>query len=114
MTDFDQAPAVDRPTAFGRDRAAVGPLKSSVDTGQLFDDVEAFVRRFLVLDEAEHAILPLWIAHTYVFKAFDNTPYLTITSAEKGSGKSTLLDVLAVLVATPERADGITTSALVR
>lgn len=115
---FDRGELLGSDEGRKRDDGTMGNVSRSssteAKTARLFDDVEAFLRRFLILEEVHFAVLPLWIAHTYVFEAFDNTPYLAITSAEKGSGKSTLLDVLAMLVAKPERADGITTSALVR
>lgn len=64
----------------------------------LLDDVRAFVRRFVVLDDAQADAVALWIAHTHVFDAFGCTPYLAITSPEKRSGKTRLLEVLELLV----------------
>src|SRR4051794_29567662 len=67
------------------------------------DAVEEFVRRFVVLSASQSALVALWVAHTHVMAAWQVTPYLYVTSAEKRSGKSTLLDVMEVLVATPWR-----------
>ncbi len=41
----------------------------------------------------------LWIAHTWIFRQFEMTPYLAALSAEKRSGKTLLMDILAFLVA---------------
>ena len=64
----------------------------------LLDDVARFVRRFVVLTEAQADTLALWVAHTHAFEAAETTPYLAITSAEKRSGKTRLLEVLELLV----------------
>ena len=39
--------------------------------------------------------------HTYVFEAFETTPYLDVSSAAKRSGKTRLLELLRLLVAKP-------------
>lgn len=77
----------------------------SGDFGECLDQVEAFVRRYVVLpSEAESVALTLWIAHTYMIDQAETSPYLAITSAEKRCGKSRLLDVLELLVARPWKA----------
>lgn len=73
--------------------------------GALPDALErtyAFLKRFLVFgSDCQPIVIALWIAHTHVFDAFDFTPYLNISSAEKRSGKSRLLDCLRFLVREP-------------
>jgi hypothetical protein len=69
----------------------------------LLADVVLFVRRFVVLDDAQAAAVALWIAHTHTFAAFDCSPYLSVQSPEKRSGKSRVLDVLELLAARPWR-----------
>jgi hypothetical protein len=68
------------------------------DTAQLLGDLVAFVRRFVVLSDAQAAGVALWIAHSHGFEAADTTSYLSITSAEMRSGKTRLLEVLELLV----------------
>jgi Protein of unknown function (DUF3631) len=51
-----------------------------------------------VLTAEQADALALWIAHTHAVEAFDTTPYLALTSAEKRSGKSRLLEVLELVV----------------
>jgi Protein of unknown function (DUF3631) len=72
-------------------------------SGELLDEVLGFLRRFVVLSDAQVVALTLWTLSTYVFESFECAPYLGITSAVKRSGKSRLLDVLELLVARPWR-----------
>jgi Protein of unknown function (DUF3631) len=78
------------------------------------DDVRGFIRRFVVLDDAQADAVTLWAAHTHVFDAFGCTPYLAITSPEKRSGKTRLLEVLELLVREPLQTANISDAALFR
>jgi len=80
----------------------------------LLDDVRTFIRRFVVLDDAQADAVTLWAAHTHVFDAFGCTPYLAITSPEKRSGKTRLLEVLEFLVRGPLPTANIFDAALFR
>jgi hypothetical protein len=80
----------------------------------LLQDVRAFIRRFVVLDDHQADAVTLWAAATHVFEAFACTPYLAISSAEKRSGKSLLLEVLALLVRDPLPTANISDAALFR
>ena len=80
----------------------------------VLDAVVDFGRSYVVASEPQASTLALWIAHTHAIDAFETTPYLAITSAAKRSGKSRLLEVLALLVARPLRAAGVTEAALFR
>jgi len=71
---------------------------------RLLDDVQAFLRRYVVLTDAQATAVVLWAAHTHAIDAFEVTPFLAITSPEKRCGKTRLLDVLELLVANPWRA----------
>jgi hypothetical protein len=81
-------------------------------TNVLLDDVRAFVRRFVVLDDAQADLVALWVAHTHAAEAFYCTPYLAITSAEKRSGKSRLLKATGLLVRQPLMSASISDAAL--
>lgn len=81
---------------------AVGSV-STEPGAVVLDDVVRFVRRFVVLSPAQADAITLWVAHTFVFEAFDCSPYLAIISAEKRCGKSRLQRVLEQLVARPWR-----------
>jgi hypothetical protein len=80
----------------------------------LLDDVCTFVRRFVVLDDAQADAVTLWSAHAHIFDAFGVTPYLAITSAEKRSGKTRLLEVLELVVREPLQTANISDAALFR
>jgi hypothetical protein len=77
---------------------AVGAGLDGVPTARLLEEVEVFVRRFVVLSEAQSTATALWVPHTHTFEAVETTPYLAVTSAEKRSGKTRLLEVLELLV----------------
>lgn len=83
-------------------------------TAQMLDDIVAFIRRFVVVTDAQAAVVALWIAHTHASGAAETTPYLHINSPTKRAGKSRLLDVLEVLTRKPLRAAGATEAALFR
>lgn len=68
------------------------------DTGVLLSALEAYFARYLVVSPADLCALALWTLHTYVYEAFDTTPYLLITSAEKGSGKTRVFECIVHVV----------------
>lgn len=91
-----------------------GTTRDAFDVNVVLDEFVSFLRRFVVLCEAQADAIALWVLHTHCVEAAVATPYLAITSAEKRSGKSRLLEVLALLVARPLRAGGATEAALFR
>jgi hypothetical protein len=82
--------------------------------GEMLDDVVSFLRRFVVMSDAQAAVVALWVAHSYAIDSFETTAYLHITSPTKRAGKSRLLDVLEALTRKPLRAAGATEAALFR
>ncbi len=80
----------------------------------VLDDTARFVRRFVVVTSVQADTVALWTAHTYAVDAFDTTPYLALTSAEKRSGKSRLLEVLELLVRSPLSAVNMSDAVLFR
>ena len=80
----------------------------------VLDDVVHFVRRFVVLDEAQADVIALWAAHSHAADAADTTPYLLLSSAEKRSGKTRLLEVLELVVHEPLPTANISDAALFR
>jgi hypothetical protein len=82
--------------------------------GEYLDELAGFVRRFVVMSEAQGDAVALWILHTHVFSAAEQTPYLAISSAEKRSGKTRLLEVLELLVARPWLTGRVTAAVLAR
>ena len=82
--------------------------------GEVLDELAGFVRRFVVMSPAQADAVALWIVHTHVFDAAEQTPYLAISSAEKRSGKTRLLEVLELLVARPWLTGRVTAAVLAR
>ena len=89
----------------------VGPAP---DLGELLVNVRAFIRRFVVVGNAELDVLALWITHSYAFEAADFTPYLHVNSPEKQSGKTRLLEVMKLLARSPWHTSRATVAVLVR
>jgi hypothetical protein len=72
------------------------------DTTGLLAEVDAFVRRYLVLQGDQfYDAVELWILHAHAIGSFDASPRLLAKSPEKESGKTRLLEVLQVLVPNP-------------
>ncbi len=84
------------------------------EPSRLLDDLTAFVRRYVVLTDAQATALALWIVHTWAIAAAGSTPYLSVTSAEKRCGKTRLLDVLRLLCRDPLTAANVSEAALFR
>lgn len=84
------------------------------EVAAVLDAVVEFIRRYVVVSEPQAAALALWVVHGHALDAAETTPYIAITSAAKRSGKSRLLEALALLVAKPLRAAGVTQAALFR
>ena len=93
---------------------AVAPSEPMPDLGELLAELAGFVRRFVVMSEAQADAAALWTAHTHCFAAAEQTPYLAISSAEKRSGKTRLLEVLELVVARPWLTGRVTAAVLAR
>jgi len=63
------------------------------------DTVAEFLARFIIFP-APHALhaMTLWIAHTWRMDAWDTTPRLVLSSADKGSGKTRVQEAAEFLV----------------
>lgn len=75
-------------------------LASKQQLANVLDEVNAFVRHYVVLSDDAVTLATLWVAHVFAFAASEFTPYLAVTSATKRSGKSRLLEVLEVILGT--------------
>jgi uncharacterized protein DUF3631 len=81
---------------------------------EALDKAVSFIRRFVVMSNEQAATVALWVAHTHAFDAFDFTPYLFVTSAERESGKSRLKEVCELLVRNPISTSNVSPAALFR
>lgn len=68
---------------------------------RLVYDLMAYLRRYIVVDRAQLLAMAVWVVHTYVVEAAEQTPYLSVRSPEPQCGKSRLLEVLDLLVYRP-------------
>ena len=66
------------------------------------------------LPEEQPVIVALWVLHSWLFAAFDYTPYLFVYSPVFRSGKSRLFEVLNILCRNSELTFGATTASLLR
>lgn len=64
---------------------------------QVLDAIAAFIRRYLVCDDHQLAILALWTACTQCHGRFSTAPYLHVRSPLPHSGKSLCLSLLCDL-----------------
>ena len=96
------------------ERPAEREVPMSENGAALLDDLAAFIRRYVVLSDAQAEAVALWTAHSHLVGAADATPYLSVTSAEKRSGKTRLLETLELMVARPWLTGRVTAAVLIR
>lgn len=77
-------------------------------------DIFSYLRRYVVLSDAQITAITLWGFHTHAVGAAEATPYLNVWSPEKESGKTLLFEVLELLVARPVKVSSTTAAALAR
>ena len=81
---------------------------------ELLESIQVLVRRYVVVTDVQATAVALWVVHTHMLDAFDCTPYLSVTSADKQSGKTRLLEVLDLVVARPWFTGRVTAAVFVR
>jgi putative DNA primase/helicase len=94
--------------------ADVDPCAEPVDVGELLDDIDATIRRFIICDDSTRTAAVLWIAFTWIIEHAQVSPLAIITAPEKGCGKSQLLDVIGRLSKRPLFASNISPAATFR
>ena len=90
------------------------PFPGQVDIDALLNEIEAVIKRHVVLPDHAEAALAVWVLHTYTFELRDTVAYVAIESPEKRCGKTTLLSVLAAMAHKPLIASNVTVGALFR
>src|SRR5690348_1952068 len=98
----------------GEEFPTVEPWQEVVDGKALLDELEATLKRFVVLPKSAAETLALFALHTYAYELRDVTTYMGIESPEKRCGKTTLLTVLGELVNRPVMASNISSPAFFR
>jgi hypothetical protein len=83
---------------------------ATLSLAEILDGIVSLYQKYIVMGEAQASTIAIWIAHTWVYRASNITPYLNIRSAIKRSGKSSALELAMELVWQPEKADNISTA----
>ncbi len=92
----------------------VAPHPNPVNLADLLTEIEATIKRHVILNDHAAAALAVWVLHTYTFELRDTVAYVAIESPEKRCGKTTLLSVLAAMAHRPLISSNITVGALFR
>lgn len=64
---------------------------------QLIERWIAFLRRYVVMTDAQALAVALWAINTWVYDRFASVPFLEIVATTKRSGKTTLLNCLRLI-----------------
>jgi hypothetical protein len=92
----------------------VVPHPAPINIAELLADIEAVIKRHVILSDHAAAALAVWVLHTWAFELRDTVAYVAIESPEKRCGKTTLLSVLAAMACKSLIASNITVGALFR
>lgn len=90
------------------------PHPTPVQTAEILTEIEAAIKKHVILNGHAAAALAVWVLHTYTFGLRDTVAYVAIESPEKRCGKTTLLSVLAAMAHKPLIASNVTVGALFR
>src|SRR5215467_10580610 len=71
--------------------------KPAPDPGQMMNNLCEFICRYLLCTDQQAIVLSIWILHTWVYRSFSVTPYLSIESPAGLSGKTVCLKLLHLL-----------------
>lgn len=85
-----------------------------VEAGALLDDLSAFIKRFVIVEEHTLIALVLWVAFTHCFEIAETSVRLAILSPTKRCGKTRLLELLALLCLRPIAASNLSPSTVFR
>jgi len=78
----------------------------------LLDGSQALYTKYIIMDEEQSVALTLWTALSYCYEAFEVSPYMLVTSAEKRSGKTRVIEIAEMLVWKPRPTTNISPAAL--
>jgi Protein of unknown function (DUF3631)/Domain of unknown function (DUF3854) len=90
------------------------PWPEPVEGIELIGETIEFLRRYVVMSEAEATAVALWISLTYLEQHVDTLPILAVTSPEKRCGKTTLLTIISKLARKALPAANVSSAALFR
>lgn len=83
----------------------IKPVEGQPALDETLDQLVAHLRRFVYFTSDDQVVaVALWVAHTFVVNAAEQSPILAFMSAVRRSGKSRVIDVVEPIVARPWRA----------
>lgn len=80
---------------------------------EVYSDIYAYLRSYLILKEDEYHIMTLWVMASWLIDDFSTAPYLLFL-APKESGKSQALDALSLLSYRATKSISVTCASLFR
>lgn len=92
----------------------IAPHPEPISIASLLTDIEATIKKHIILSDHAAAALAVWVLHTWTFELRDIVAYVAIESPEKRCGKTTLLSVLAAMAHKSLIASNVTVGALSR
>jgi putative DNA primase/helicase len=90
------------------------PWPDPVEGQELFADIVATLKRYLVLPHRADVAVALWIALTYLVDQVDALPRLALTSPTRACGKSRTLAVIGALARRSLHASSVSASVVFR
>jgi 5S rRNA maturation endonuclease (ribonuclease M5) len=94
--------------------ADVEPWPEAVNGAEILDAIANRFENYAVLPEGAADMLPLWSAHTHVYKLFQISPRLNISAPTQECGKTTLRNCVSLFCARAVRTDNMTTAVMFR
>jgi putative DNA primase/helicase len=92
----------------------VEPWPESVNGAETLDAIAKRFEDYVMLPEGAADMLPLFCAHTHMFKLFQKSPRLYISAPMEECGKSTLRNCTSLFCARGKRTDNMTTAVMFR
>jgi putative DNA primase/helicase len=121
VTTLDELVAAKRPAATDDDKQGtafnfdpVHPATEAVDGEELIEDLQAAIKRHVILSDEQALAVGLWSMHAHALDEAEHSPRLHIASPAKRCGKTTLLNTTADLVPKPVATENISVSAMFR
>jgi hypothetical protein len=90
------------------------PSPTWPEGAEVLDQIRETYLRYVFMRLEEAVALALFVSHTYVFDAGDQTPYMCITAPTMRAGKTLVLDVSEAMVYRPMSVSAISPAALYR
>lgn len=91
------------------------PDTEKSETSQVLDRVVSILDDYIAFpDNESRDAVALWVMHSWVYHAFENTPRLSVASSEPGSGKTRVLEIIKEMSPNPFMAVSVTPAVVFR